>query len=106
MGTDNSLGNNGAFRFRHEGYEFHVIASDGTTSEEEIFWEHVSVTIDRNRCPSWEQMCLVKKMFWDEEDTVIQFHPKKSEYVNRHNYCLHLWRNPKYEIVTPPTILI
>lgn len=59
----------------------------------EPMWEHVSVSIlEQERCPTWEEMCFVKNFFWNEEDTVLQFHPPKSEYVNTHPYCLHLWR--------------
>lgn len=54
-------------------------------------WEHVSVSL-YNRLPTWDEMCLVKSLFWDEEETVIQFHPKKSQYVNQHPFCLHLWK--------------
>jgi hypothetical protein len=93
-------GNNGAFMFGEKGYEYHVIASDGMN------WEHCSVTIDRNRAPSWEQMCLIKDLFWDEEDVVIQIHPPKSEYVNNHEYCLHLWRSTIYEIPLPDSIMV
>lgn len=75
---------------RHaNGRTLRVMAVDG----EETGWEHVSVSIeDQKRCPSWDEMCIVKDLFWDEEDTVIQFHPPKSEYVNNHPGCLHLWR--------------
>jgi len=65
-------------------------------------WEHVSVSVrKRNRCPTWEEMCHVKKLFWDEDETVVQFHPGK-EYVNNHPYCLHMWKAP-YSTELPPT---
>lgn len=54
-------------------------------------WEHVSVS-RINRTPTWNEMCRIKELFWDDDETVVQFHPKKSEYVNRHPYCLHLWK--------------
>lgn len=54
-------------------------------------WEHVSVSL-RNRCPTWEEMCAFKDIFWEEEECVVQFHPPKSEYVNLHPYCLHMWK--------------
>lgn len=54
-------------------------------------WEHVSVsTIER--CPTWDEMCKVKSLFWDDDDLVVQYHPPASEYVNNHPYTLHLWR--------------
>lgn len=56
-------------------------------------WEHVSVS-SSNGIPTWGEMCKVRKLFWEDEELVIQFHPKKSEYVNLHPNCLHLWRGP------------
>lgn len=67
-------------------------------------WHHVSVSLP-HRCPTWEEMCLVKDLFFGDE-VVIQFHPKKKDYVNNHPFCLHLWRNLKNEIITPPTELV
>ncbi len=68
-------------------------------------WEHVSVSLI-NECPRWDHMCYVKDHFWDPEDVVIQYHPKKSEYVNTMKYCLHLWRPINLEISTPPPVLV
>lgn len=63
-------------------------------------WEHVSVSRP-DRCPTWEEMCFIKALFWDDEDCVIQFHPPKSDYVNNHPYCLHLWRNTSGQELPP-----
>jgi len=100
LGSDDSYGNNGFFIFQWEGYKIHCQASDG------MEWEHVSVTINRNRTPTWEIMCHVKNMFWDVEDSVIQFHPPGSVYVNRNENCLHLWRSTKQIIQLPESIQI
>ena len=64
-------------------------------------WEHVSVSLPR-RCPTWEEMCFVKSLFWDAEDCVVQFHPPASSYVNFHSHCLHLWRNCSTHFPQPP----
>ena len=40
-------------------------------------WEHVSVSY-RRRVPTWAEMCKVKDMFWNDEETVVQYHPKKN----------------------------
>jgi hypothetical protein len=64
-------------------------------------WEHVSVSYP-NRMPSWAEMCKVKDMFWNDEETVVQYHPKKSEYKNLHAYCLHLWRKCGEDFELPP----
>ena len=69
-------------------------------------WEHVSVSRRDQMTPSWEEMCIVKNLFWDTEDTVVQFHPPKSKYINHHPGVLHLWRPINTNIPTPDTILI
>ena len=68
-------------------------------------WEHVSVSFNR-RCPTWAEMCKVKDMFWPEDETVVQYHPKKKNYVNVHEYCLHLWRKKGVDFEEPPTMLV
>jgi len=81
-----------------------VIASDGCSAEERG-WEHVSVSLN-NRTPTWDEMRLVKELFWHDEETVFQFHPAKSQYRNCHPYVLHLWRQSGREIELPPGDLI
>lgn len=68
-------------------------------------WEHVSVSL-KGRCPRWQEMCYIKSLFWDDEEVVIQYHPKKSEYINLHPYCLHLWKPIGIEIPTPPKEMV
>lgn len=58
-------------------------------------WNHVSVSLE-HRDPLWHEMTYVKKKFFDDEEICLQFHPKKSEYVNLHKHCLHLWQPPMY----------
>lgn len=94
-------GNNGAFVIRSQKlkYPLSVIASDG------LGWDHVSVSTPV-RCPTWQEMCFIKDLFWDEEDAIVQFHPPKSLYVNNHPFCLHLWRNQFNPVVLPDPILV
>jgi hypothetical protein len=68
--------------------------------------DHVSVSLSVKRCPDWEEMCMIKDMFWDDEDCVVQYHPPKSEYVSMHPFCLHLWRPIGIEIPRPPSIFV
>jgi hypothetical protein len=68
-------------------------------------WEHVSVST-KNRCPNWQEMCFVKKLFWKDDESVMQLHPSESMYVNNHPFCLHLWRPTKAEIPLPPPLLV
>lgn len=81
-----------------------VIAVDG----EGTGWEHVSVSLPDSpkKCPSWAEMCLVKALFWGDEECVVQFHPAKSEYVNHHPGCLHLWRCVGTPFPIPPKIFV
>lgn len=84
-------GNNGTFlvegKINEKAFSLYCIASDGGG------WEHVSVSPTRPKgCPSWDHMCHIKNLFWDEGDLVVQYHPKKEDYVNCHPNCLHLWR--------------
>lgn len=100
MASDASYGNNGAFVVPlKRGQQVFVVASDG------MCWEHVSVS-RKDRCPTWEEMCQIKDIFWDAEDCVVQYHPAQSEYVNNHPYCLHLWRPVGQPIPTPPWWLV
>lgn len=92
---------NGAFKIFVNGRAIFCIASNGRG------WEHVSVSPkNQKRCPTWEEMCAVKNLFFEPEETVIQFHPAQSQYVDQHQYCLHLWRPIEQEIPTPTVELV
>ena len=54
-------------------------------------WEHLSVSMP-SRTPTWDMMCRMKDIFWNEDETCIEYHPAKSQYVNMHKHCLHIWR--------------
>ncbi len=69
-------------------------------------WEHVSVSVKAQRCPTWEEMCFIKDMFWNEDECVMQLHPPIQNYVNEHKYCLHLWKPMDRDIPQPPSILV
>lgn len=85
--------------------DLRVISSgiaDGSVKHGE--WEHVSVSC-ADRCPTWDEMQKVKELFWRDDETVIQFHPAKAQYVNHMRYCLHLWK-PPYQIALPSKEMI
>ncbi|MFA5158143.1 MAG: hypothetical protein WC451_03105 [Patescibacteria group bacterium] len=83
------------------GVDYHFIASWGEG------WDHVSVSIlHKKRMPTWGEMCMVKDLFWNPEETVIQYHPAKSSYVNVHPWTLHLWQPHNLEIPVPRTWLV
>lgn len=114
--SDFTDGNNGAFHIEspEPGWQLFVIASDGSRAEAEGApegkdWEHVSVhawRAGKQRTPNWREMAFLKDLFWDAEDTVVQFHPPRSEYVNMHPYTLHLWRWKGGEFPRPHPTLV
>src|ERR1700739_59728 len=73
----------GAFKIPGpRGEDLMIIASPGD-AHEGVPWEHVSVST-RRRCPLWVEMCFVKDLFWDEEETVMPLHPPRSQWINNH----------------------
>ena len=102
-GSDSSYGMTGAFMIpAPNGKDLRIISSSGIWGGD---WEHISVSV-KNRYPNWEEMCLAKDLFWDEDETVIQYHPAKENYVDQHPYCLHLWKPKKEKIPLPPSIYV
>lgn len=99
MASDSSYGNNGAFSIPLGKPSGKIILNVIVSDEEG--WDHVSVSLP-NRCPMWDEMCAIKELFFTDEETVIQYHPPKSAYINQHPFCLHLWRSQKTEILLPP----
>jgi hypothetical protein len=69
-------------------------------------WDHVSVSLVNQKMPTWDEMCFVKNIFFNEEECVVQFHPKESEYINNHKACLHLWRYQSGEFPCPDKIMV
>lgn len=91
---------NGVFRVLVNQRSFHCIVSNGGG------WDHVSVSPcnkKRTTCPTWEEMCAIKNMFFLPEECVIEYHPPRSDYVNDCETCLHLWRPSDGKIPMPPT---
>lgn len=100
LATRPKSGNYGLFFIRHAGQAtLRVIAGVGDG------WEHVSVSLP-NRCPTWAEMCKIKELFWDEDDCVMQLHPPKEDWVNNHEFCLHLWRPLDIDIPRPPAMMV
>lgn len=108
-GSDSSWGAVGMFVMGDSADALRILSSDGRDEHGSPYphvggWEHVSVSTGV-RCPTWNEMSLVKDLFWDYGDCVLQFHPPRAAYINNHPYCLHLWR-PPYHVVLPPLILV
>jgi hypothetical protein len=84
-GIPHGNGCNGAFFLTVKGADLKIIVSNG------MGWDHVSVSA-YDRCPTWDEMCVVKNQFWRADECVIQFHPPKHLYINCHPFVLHLWK--------------
>ncbi len=93
---------NGAFLVRGpERRSLVILASDGGG------WDHVSVSIDDSHdTPTWAEMCFAKSLFFEPEETVLQYHPPRSRYINHFEGCLHLWRPQTAEVPMPPLVLV
>ena len=102
MASDSSCGNNGAFNIPYPSTKkiqtqdtLFVVASD------QCGWDHISVST-LGRCPTWNEMNYVKNLFWDAEETVIQYHPPTSKYINNHPNVLHMWKPQGVVVPMPP----
>ena len=68
-------------------------------------WEHVSVSLSK-RCPTWDEMCMIKEIFWREDEWCCEFHPAESDYVNNDPHCLHIWKPIGQDLPTPPSWMV
>jgi hypothetical protein len=106
LGSDESYGMNGFFFVPYKTIILRCLVSDGASVEDETGqWEHVSVSI-ATRIPTWEEMCFVKDLFFDDHEVCVQYHPAKADYVNNHPNCLHIWRPKTSVLPAPPSILV
>ena len=100
-------GANGAFQIpcAATGTVLRVVVSNGAgwhaSGLPEPVWEHVSVSLPA-RCPTWNEMDFIKRLFWRDDETVIQLHVPREQHVNVHQNCLHLWRPLGAEVLVPP----
>ena len=100
---------NGAFFVQGPlGRILRIVASNGDGWAESDLpgepWEHVSVSLAEydNATPSWREMHFVKRLFWRDDETVMQLHPPEAAKVNVYEGCLHLWKPTRTEILLPP----
>jgi hypothetical protein len=100
--SNDSDGCNGYFCLMIGSERVKVIASDGEG------WKHVSVSLhDKpNTVPNYKTMCEVRHLFYEDTDWVVQFNPPKSEFINDHPGCLHLWKSLDEKMPTPPSWMV
>lgn len=63
-------------------------------------WVHVSVS-RKARLPSWGDLARVKSDFIGDDREAIQFLPSRSEWVNLHEHCLHMWSRLDGSLAVP-----
>lgn len=68
-------------------------------------WEHMSIS-SPSRTPDWDTMCLAKSVFWDDDECCVEYHPRKEDYVNMHEHCLHIWKPLLEKLPIPPSIMV
>jgi hypothetical protein len=91
----------GCFEILREGVILCVIASVGSG------WDHVSVST-QYRCPTWEEMELVAKLFFKNDEEAMQLHVPIKDHINEHPFVLHWWRprSKLKKIPLPPKYMV
>jgi hypothetical protein len=49
---------------------------------------------------------LKRDPFWEDTETVLQFHVPRNQHINTHENTLHLWRQVGVEVARPPQICV
>lgn len=72
-GLESKVGDNfGAFQMSgDDGKQMRIICAP--TDE---LWQHVSVSLAR-RCPTWNELCKVKNLFWEDDEVMNMFDDRK-----------------------------
>lgn len=99
----------GAFAIPRAGVSLRCIVGSGKNARKDkgkqYAWDHVSVSVI-DRCPTWDEMSFIKDQFFSPEETVFQFHPPESVYVNFHPFTLHLFRPLLVKVPLPPKEMV
>ena len=95
-----NLNKHGTFVIPFNDKDCFVVASN------KFGWEHVSMHMEGDngyikRTPNNEEMQFLRNLFFYENDIVVEFHPKKEDYINNHGYVLHLWGYNSFNIKLP-----
>jgi len=101
--THGSLGDGtcGAFRFRSPIDSKFIL----TQASSEGGWDHVSVS-RRDHAPRWSEMEFVRRLFFKDDEWVMQLHVPPAHHINIHPNCLHLWRPQEAVLPTPPKAFV
>lgn len=75
-------------------------------SYEELKKTRICIKQYKKNDGGWEQMNKIKEIFFNDDEVVIQIHPAKKDYINKHPYVLHLWRPQNVEIPLPDKLMV
>jgi hypothetical protein len=97
----------GVFRIPVKGVRrgLFVIASAGNDPMTRTGWDHVSVSL-LMRCPTWDEMCIVKDKFFLPTERAMQLHPREDENISNHPFCLDIWRPVTADFPVSPSIMV
>jgi hypothetical protein len=68
-------------------------------------WDHASISLP-DRCPTWEELEFVKRLFFERDECAMQLHVPQRDHVNNHEFCLHIWRPLDVDIPRPPASMV
>lgn len=94
-----SDGNNGMFFVSRRFVTLRCMVSDGGG------WDHVSVSL-ADRCPKHEEMEFVRELFFHDDECVVLYSVPRSNHINVHPYCLHMWRQHDVVVPLPPEWMV
>lgn len=70
-----------------------IIASTDNTPK---WGDLLHVSISRlDKYPSWDEIVQVKLQFFGDRKDAMMLIPKRTDYVNVHENCFHLWECPE-----------
>lgn len=62
----------------------------GETEQDGKRWVHLSI-IKANAIPEWNELVRVRNAVLGEEALCLHIVSRRSQHVNIHPYCMHLW---------------
>ena len=74
-----------------KGGGFRMIVSVDNTSHGPLI--HASLS-HRARIPTWSEITDMRRAIWEPEEDVMMMLPRESDYVNLHEFAMHLWSTP------------
>ena len=68
---------------------------------------NTSVSPEKSKqTPRWEEMCKIKELFFEDDETVIQYIVAKKDNINVKENCLHLWKPTNQTVPMPPKCFV